>query len=422
MAPQIWISPVVKQLNGTANGAAYHGYWPQDLYSLNDNFGSPADLSMLSSALHNRSMYLMVDITPNNMAYEGDVNQIDYSKFNPTNQQGYFHAPCSVDYSNQTSIEGCSMSLTANALPDHATDNSVVSGMLTSWVQSLVANYSIDGLRLDAADHMDTNFLTRLQDTAGVFIIGEVDNGDPTYTCSRYQGPINAVLDYPMYFPLVRAFNTTGGNMANLVDMIAKVRASCSDTSLLGAFTENHDQPRFASFTSDMALTQNVLTFNFLSDNIPILYYGQEQHYAGGLTPADREALWLSNYTADAPLYQFVSHLNTIRSRIALQADTSFLTTQQQVIYNDTSVIALHKGLVGQQMVVVLNNQGSGGGQYTLTVPNSGLSGGQSITELIGCTAQSVNNDGSINVAMGSGAPKVFYATNALTNTSLCGH
>lgn len=35
---------------------AYHGYWPNDLYSINSHFGTPDDLRALSTALHGRGM------------------------------------------------------------------------------------------------------------------------------------------------------------------------------------------------------------------------------------------------------------------------------------------------------------------------------------------------------------------------------
>jgi maltooligosyltrehalose synthase len=35
---------------------AYHGYWPNDLYSVNSHFGTSDDLQALSAALHARGM------------------------------------------------------------------------------------------------------------------------------------------------------------------------------------------------------------------------------------------------------------------------------------------------------------------------------------------------------------------------------
>ena len=53
----IWISPVVENIPGiTYEGAAYHGYWPQQINQVNSNFGTSADLLALSSAVHDRGM------------------------------------------------------------------------------------------------------------------------------------------------------------------------------------------------------------------------------------------------------------------------------------------------------------------------------------------------------------------------------
>jgi hypothetical protein len=53
----IWISPITKNIEqSTAYGEAYHGYWQQDIYSVNSHFGTPEDLKALSEALHLRGM------------------------------------------------------------------------------------------------------------------------------------------------------------------------------------------------------------------------------------------------------------------------------------------------------------------------------------------------------------------------------
>ena len=50
----IWISPVVEQVADPSRG--YTGYAAQDLYSVNSNFGTAADLKALATALHNKGM------------------------------------------------------------------------------------------------------------------------------------------------------------------------------------------------------------------------------------------------------------------------------------------------------------------------------------------------------------------------------
>ena len=76
------------------------------------------------------------------------------------------------------------------------TEDSDVSSVWNSWITSLVSTYSIDGLRVDSAQQVDTGFFPGFQSASGVYIVGEVYNGDPTYVCP-YQNYMSGVLNYP---------------------------------------------------------------------------------------------------------------------------------------------------------------------------------------------------------------------------------
>jgi len=77
----------VENLVGNSeDGEAYHGYWAQNIYQINSNFGTAADLVALSTALHARGMYLMVDVVTNHMGYLGCGTCVDYSVFTPFNE------------------------------------------------------------------------------------------------------------------------------------------------------------------------------------------------------------------------------------------------------------------------------------------------------------------------------------------------
>jgi alpha-amylase len=45
---------------------------------------------------------------------------------------------------------------------------------------------------------------------------------------------------------------------------------ACRNVFALGTFSENHDLPRFASFTQDLALAGNMLAFDIMMDGIPV--------------------------------------------------------------------------------------------------------------------------------------------------------
>jgi len=188
----------------------------------------------------------------------------------------------------------------------------------------MLMNCKVDGLRLDSALEVQKDFWPFWVSAVGVYCVGEVDNGDATIACP-YQNYLDGILNYPIYFPLVRAFESTSGSISDLYNMVNTVKSGCNDSTLLGSFSENHDNPRFANYTSDFSLAKNVLAFTILSDGIPIIYAGQEQHYSGGSVPNNREAVWLSGFDTSAGLYQWIAKLNKIRN-YALQLDTGYTT------------------------------------------------------------------------------------------------
>ncbi|KAH1687383.1 hypothetical protein KXX12_001899 [Aspergillus fumigatus] len=436
----IWITPVTKQLpQDTSEGTAYHGYWQQDIYSVNSNYGTADDLKALASALHDRGMYLMVDVVANHMGYAGAGDSVDYSVFNPFNSQTSFHPLCFIsNYDNQTDVENCWLGDNSVPLPDLDTTNPDVQKIWYNWVNSLVSNYSIDGLRIDTVKHVQSDFWPGFNDAAGVYCIGEVFDGDPAYTCP-YQEVLDGVLNYPIYYPLLKAFQSTSGSMSSLYDMINTVKSQCADSTLLGTFVENHDTPRFASYTKDMALAKNAAAFIIFSDGIPIIYAGQEQHYSGGADAANREAVWLSGYSTTSDLYKLIATANAIRSH-AISKDPGYVTykvrgshsrkdhtikqgllnPQNNPIYKDTSTIAMRKGSDGAQIITVLSNLGASGSSYTLSLGGTGYEAGQQLTEMFSCTTVTVGSDKKVPVSMASGLPRVFYPTAGLNGSTVC--
>lgn len=168
--------------NGTQG---FHGYWQDDIYSLNYHYGTDSDLKALSAALHSRGMYLMVDVVANHFAYPSRLaRDVQYASLNPFNDSKYFHKPCKVDYGNQASTEDCWIGYNVPVeLPDVDTTRQDVKDIYYSWIRNLVSTYNIDGLRVDTVKHVNKDFWAGFNAAAGVYCIGEVFTGDTDYVC-----------------------------------------------------------------------------------------------------------------------------------------------------------------------------------------------------------------------------------------------
>lgn len=61
----------------------YHGFWPKNIYNINEHFGGKEQLRAMLDAVHKAGMLAMLDIVPNHMGYpDGD----DYSQLVPFNE------------------------------------------------------------------------------------------------------------------------------------------------------------------------------------------------------------------------------------------------------------------------------------------------------------------------------------------------
>lgn len=159
--------------------------------------------------------------------------------------------------------------------------------------------------------------------------------------------------------------------------------------------------------------------FIFLSDGIPIVYAGQEQHYSGGDVPYDREATWLSGYSTTAELYTWIATTNSIR-KLAISLDDEYITYVNDPFYTDDNTIAMRKGTTGLQIITVLSNLGADGSAYTLTLSGSGYDSGTELIEVYSCTSVTVDSNGDIPVPMESGLPRVFLPKSSIEDTELC--
>lgn len=365
-------------------------------------------------------MYLMLDVVTNHFAYDGCGDCVDYSIFHPFNSETYFHDFCLIDYDDIDSIQDCWEGDNIVSLPDLRTEDSDVYTVWQDWIEEVVANYSIDGIRLDSAYELNYDFMPLFEDAAGMYVMGEVDDGDPAIV-TPYQDYLSGLLNYPAYWWITQAFESTSGSVSNLVNGINTMKSEASDTTLYGSFLENHDNPRFPYYTSDMSLAKNAIAFTMLMDGIPIIYEGQEQHYSGGSTPDNREAVWLSGYDTSATLYSWITNLNAIRSW-AISEDSTYLTYLAWPIYSDSHTIGMRKGNTGKQIVGVYSNVGaSGSTTVALEASSTGFTANQALTDVMSCDSFTADSSGDLSVTISSGLPRILYPTSALSGSSICG-
>ena len=392
----IWISPVVENTPG-----GYHGYWAKNLSNVNAYFGSEEDLKSLVQAAHAKGIWVMVDVVGNHMG--GQIG--DVGGYAPFNQPDHYHdcqgcdGNCDITDFNTLYSENCEH-CRLSGLPDLDQDNGYVKQQLNAWVGSLVKEFNFDGVRVDTVPEVKPAFWKSFNEAAGTFAIGEVFNGDVDYV-SPFQGAaLDGVLSYPMYFQLRNVY-ASQQSFTELQTLSDAMPNKFSDTSIIGSFVGNHDNPRFLNQRNDHVAYRNALLNMLFNPGIPIVYYGSEQGFSGGNDPQCREVMWTSGFDTSNDLYTF------LKSAIAARKSTkAWSLSYPKYLHADDKIGVFSRG---SELLVATTNVGSSGGDLSQTVSVSGIVGdGTQFCDALGSGACVTVNGGLINLKFTGGEPQLL--------------
>ncbi|KAK8845346.1 hypothetical protein IAR55_006059 [Kwoniella newhampshirensis] len=398
----VWISPVVANVESPSGHESYHGYWASNIYKLNPHFGTPEDLKSLSTALHARGMYLMVDVVANHV---GTLSRSSFSpgtNYGPFTSSADFHPFCVPDWDDQWDVENCWLS---EHMPDLNTESPRVISALHHWIQDLVKVFEIDALRIDTVKHIRKDFWPGFVKAAGVVAMGEVLHGEPTYVAPYQRESMSSLLDFAVFFHVRRAFTDPLGSISELLNMINTVHRLFPDPTALGSFLDNHDFPRFAGMTHNTMLIKNAMVYPFVNDGVPILYMGGEHSLTGGDDPFNREAIWLHGYDQTSINYQLVRTLNAAR-RSAAASHPSFHTTLSRPYQLDNHTIAIGK----PPLLSIMTNYGSHSPTIGLhlTAQQTGYKPLLPVIDVLTNQIFSTDPRGGLTIALVDGEPRVF--------------
>ena len=211
----IWISFPVEQIHGFVGGSdtgdfqhfAYHGYWPLDFTRLDGNYGTEAELQTLVSEAHSRGIRVVFDVVLNHAGY-GSMQDLsnylptvlsgDWQSWQPSGSEtwhGYHNLFInygsadwlnwwgrdwirSATFTNHLAPGSDDLTRELSSLPDFRTENEGfvdpppffalktdtrveaiadfrVRDYLVKWVTDWVAQFGVDGFRVDTAKHVE---------------------------------------------------------------------------------------------------------------------------------------------------------------------------------------------------------------------------------------------------------------------------
>lgn len=190
---------------------------------------------------------------------------------------------CNVDFHGNNSFndgfsyenrDGCDRLVKLNQ------KNPAVRDYLCNMIRCWVSEFDVDGIRLDAADEMDFDFMKALRCTANevkpdFWLMGEVSHGQ--YSRWVNSEMLHAATNYDLHKALY-----TGYNEHNFFEIVHAVRRlNDMGCGKLYTFVDNHEVERIASKLKDPRDYLGVHILLFTLPGVPSIYYGSEFGIAG---------------------------------------------------------------------------------------------------------------------------------------------
>ncbi len=254
-----------------------HGYETTDYKKLDSRLGTNEDLTNFVSECHKQGIRVILDGVFNHTGR--DFFAFRDIKTNRENSQ-YKDWYCNVNFSGNNSYnDGFSYENWGgyDLLAKLNQHNDAVKDYICDVIRFWVSEFQIDGIRLDAADVMDFNYMQALRNVANevkpdFWLMGEVIHGN--YSRWANEGTLHSVTNYMLHKALYSAHNDH--NYFEVAHTIKYVNDMVGNCLNLYTFVDNHNVERIYTKLKNKAHFVPVHIMLYTLPGIPSLYYGSE--------------------------------------------------------------------------------------------------------------------------------------------------
>ena len=291
----IWLMPIMK-------AGTYHKYDVRDYYSIDPAYGTMDDFKTFLDEAHKRGINVIIDLVINHTSNANEWFKKAKEELKEGKTDGYaqyYHFKQSdtkpVDSSTTYYYRGVKgwyyESAFDKEMPDLNWDNEKVKEEIKKICDYWLTDIKIDGFRLDAAYHYDTNYKNSIKDVKWLndycksikedaYIVAEVWQGGGTIA-EFYQSGLDSFFNFDMQGSsgrIVKAVNT--GNCQDYFNYIKTWQDSISENNknaISAPFLSNHDTARSAGFlTKNTQREKNAAMLYLMVPGNPFIYYGEE--------------------------------------------------------------------------------------------------------------------------------------------------
>ncbi len=381
-----------------------HGYETTDYKKLDSRLGDNQDLTDFVLTCHKEGIRVILDGVFNHTGRDFFAFQdIRKNRENSSYRDWY----CNVNFGgNNEYNDGFSYENWGgyNLLVKLNQHNPAVRDYICDVIRFWVSEFDIDGIRLDAADVLDFEYMKALRHVANevkpdFWLMGEVIHGD--YTRWVNEGTLHSVTNYHLHKALYSGHNDHNFfEIAHTVKRLYEMGGNRPEGLKLYNFVDNHDVERIYTKLTNKAHFAPVHILLYTLPGVPSIYYGSEFAIEGkkeqGSDASLRPALNLDDFS-DALSQNLCTRLIARLGAVRQETPTLSYGDYRELMLTNRQY-AFSRNADGVSVIVTVNNDDS---DFVMTVPASGADA--YIGKLSGETISVVNGNIVVNVRANSG-------------------
>ena len=346
-----------------------HGYETTDYKKLDSRLGTNEDLTKFVAECHKNGIRVILDGVFNHTGRDffafRDMKQ---NRENSVYKDWY----CNVNFGGNNSYNdgfsyenwgGYDLLVKLNQYNPYVKD--YICDVIRFWVKE----FDIDGIRLDAADVMNFDYMKAMRQVANevkpdFWLMGEVIHGN--YSRWANDGTLHSVTNYMLHKALYSGHNDH--NYFEIAHTIKYVSDMTGNRLKLYTFTDNHDVERICTKLKNKAHYVPVHIMLYTLPGIPSIYYGSEFGIEGrkerGSDDSLRPELKFDDYKDSIktnPCTKLIAALGNIRQ----QTPALCYGDYKELVLQNTH-FAYSRTLNGKSVIITVNNSDNA---VTINVP-----------------------------------------------------
>ena len=359
----------------------YHGYWIEDFYSIDEQFGTMEDLETLIKEAHNRNMKVVLEFVPNYISTThpivSDPDKTDW-----------------VKQEDEVSAEWANGAVALNQ------DNPEVREFLMEAATFWIEETDIDGFKLHAVDQASLDFLEEFttqikKQNQDFYLIGDIFNPE----ADTGQVVDNTEIDIVDNASLYQAMSDTFSELGKPVEAVySQWQKSGSESDLLyidNKYTDRFTQKLAENGRNSLTAWTLALTYMYTSPGVPSLFQGSELPMYGDASQAQNLVQFNSG---DAELKEFHNRISSLRSEFPALVYGDF-----ELVGSSGAMSVFKRSYDGETVYIAINND-----DETQAVSVSGIESGMQLRGYLGDNTVRENDNGVFKIGLARESAEVY--------------